>query len=286
MKSSRWLLAPTAALLVLLTSCGGHSTASAPPAPSYSTAALVGSWRLFGGNNSSTGSALSISMGVVGAQIHGRAANSLACSNGVSEGGFDMAMDGEIAADGSFEMKNAAADDVLFTIKGNAPFSGATSWSGSYTLSSHAGSICTIQQSGNFNATQLPSVTGTYSGSVTGFASGQTTSVTISTTLTQGSFTSNSIIPETPYYYTPVTANVTAVGASCFTSAAIGDTVPVLPPEQVMGNVVQLNLATDTGGMLSVQGYFTDDTEKTMEFQGSVLGDKCAQRFDGTLTRQ
>jgi hypothetical protein len=227
-----------------------------------------------------------MSMGVVGTEIHGQATFGVTCSNATSESGFDVVMDGEIAADGSFEMKNAATNDVLFTIQGKAPLSGATTWSGSYTFSSHSGSLCTIQESGNFNATQLPSVTGTYSGTVTSGAAQQATSATISTTLTQGSFTSTSFVPGTPYYYTPVTATLTADGASCFTSAATGDPLPLAPAGQVMGNFVQLTLTTDTGETINAEGYFTDDTQKTMTFQGSVSGSSCTQQFNGTLTLQ
>jgi len=287
MRSSQWLCAPAAAILVLLASCGGHTTSSsAPPPPSFSTAALVGSWRLFGVYGAATGSSFWMSMGVVGTQIHGQATYGVTCSNATSEGGFDVAMDGEIATDGSFEMKNAAADDIQFVIQGNAPLAGATAWSGSYTFSSHSGSICTIQETGNFNATQLPVVTGTYSGTVSDLPEGETTPFTISTTLTQGSFTSTSFLAGTPYYYTPVSATLTTDGASCFASATIEGPLLLEPAGQVMGNMVQLTYTTDTGATMSTEGFFTDDTQKTMIFEGTVIGGSCNQQFYGTLTRQ
>lgn len=136
--------------------------------------ALNGNWHLTGtGVNS-----IDFTFGVNGNEVYGEGYVGFSCQRGTapSDIRIDFFVEGLIAEDGSFVLSNRyppfemnAIPANVFTIRGNLQASGDEQWPGSFSLSAFtigAGTAPLECQagSGNFTATRLPDLRGSYAG--------------------------------------------------------------------------------------------------------------------------
>ncbi|MES2392327.1 MAG: hypothetical protein V4555_11845, partial [Acidobacteriota bacterium] len=188
---------------------------------------------------------------------------------------------GTVAADGSFEVApkgTIPSGANVIVLSGKVPAAGATSWSGTYSVSVQGKSGC----QGPFTATAFPVVDATYTGELmtTGYA--KPTGVVVALRLTQGS----AQILQTdsgPSGYLPLSGTVTVSGASCFTRGTIQ-----LPYESYIGGSLVMAVFTmDDGSQMKVWGTLDSTDELAISLVGvSVSGGKCNASYVGTLQRQ
>jgi hypothetical protein len=165
---------------------------------------------------------------------------------------------GEIEADGSFIMRTkrlmttkpaglarSPADGVTreMTVSGKAPPAGSTNWSGNYTITGQMNPRCIWDGAGNFTASLLPPLTGTFFGEYGRFGSRHKFSITT----TQGDFVSHDAS-------LPLSGTIHIDGSSCF---ADGRT-DASGLNHMQGDLAFLRFRMDDGSALSLSMVYTD----------------------------
>jgi uncharacterized protein YceK len=185
---------------------------------------------------------------------------------------------------GSFSV-DPTGGQVAVTISGMAPAAGATSWSGTYTLEPNAtgaGISCVAAPStAAFTATMLPSLSGTYTGTVSGGAD-QSMRGTISLNLTQGHETSG-VVNGNSVSYVPLGGTVTFSGISCFTQG-----ISVAGPgSEAGGDGFQQTFQMNDGSEVVLNASSWPVSGSALLVGFSVVGGACDQvSFGGKATLQ
>ena len=288
MRMRGWLLILLLAAAFGMVSCGGNQA----PVVSVTPAALQGNWYLFAPVGFVNFPPSSMTIETVGNQVYGQGTFSFACSGSSSFqsiGISPVTVRGQIAADGSFELKDDAKDPIQLVIDGHVPTSVTPTWAGSYTASDGTVTGCTIDAKGSFTATAYPALDGTYAGTLAGVAvPGGTAmpSITISTKITQEQpVTYSAGLLE---YWTPLAATIQVQGSSCFTTGGTPTVTPPIPPGRLEGAEVLLSYKMNDGSTLSLSGWFLDESGKTLRVRSArVFNGDCAGSFgQGDLTLQ
>lgn len=288
MQLRKLILSLVPILSLLIVSCGGHST-SAPQTPDYS--ALDGNWRLLGQSSSPVfppqdNYYIGVAIDVVGNTIYARGEVFASCSQGSSSIGSSISATSPIAADGSFLLTDSMfpLNTLQYTIRGNVPPSGASTWQGSYTLFNSLSSTgCTISESGTFSATAYVPFHGTYTGTLNELGSG--TGMSVAFQVAQGAPTVAYVGPQNlPDMYIPLTGAVTVTGSPCFTSGAIVNGTDSL----LFGDSFLVWVSMNDRYTLQLSGKFANPSEATLQpFVGLVQNGQCANTiFNGKLTLQ
>ena len=258
------------------------TTASTPAV--QTAAALGGNWLLAGSmpayfvpsNGSPTNLVLSISATgenlVAGASLQGN------CTAG---GGFGYNLQGILvgtaASNGSFTLgfSNVASGDSL-TITGTVPSASGSPWSGSYSYTNNGSSSCASNLSGNFQATPVPAISGTYQGqgSLSQFNGSLPakpvvgTPYGLSATLQQGTGTSALTL----------SGSIKTTGFPCFSTGQI--TNAVFSGGQLYGDEISAAFVMNDGSQLDIYGVIDNaaDTQLSMSFVDVQTG-ACAGSY-------
>src|SRR5208283_3294491 len=171
----RVLLASLLFSCLFLTSCVKNTGSSNTPAPSYT--AVDGNWHITG--EQGTGPAglplaespfLAFDLGVIGNTVYANGVVEVNCTTAAAEGN-GLSLSSQIASDGTFTLSNSSVplDSIQLTIQGKIPDTGATTWSGNYTVvNANPPTGCIFNDSNSFVATPYPPLDGTYAGTITG----------------------------------------------------------------------------------------------------------------------
>ena len=187
---------------------------------------LNGSWDLAGGWEAPQQEPrLTLSIGVDGNNVYGDG------DLQVPGCGLSFSVVGQIASDGTFvlnigEPVGVRADNNTFpslSIRGRVPAQGSTEWAGSFNTSSMGNGECPTP-SGEFVASQLPPLDGTYSGimpSVVGSAPSTPLSISVNmkqgllTSMREGEASSPEVSPAAPAsQYVPLRGTITIGGVT------------------------------------------------------------------------
>ncbi len=227
---------------------------------------------------------LTFAIGVIGNNIYASGDAGVNCSNGGAIGG-SMSLTGQIATDGTFLLSNSAVplDSIQITINGTIPAEGATTWSGSYTVTNAASETsCSFNASSDFVADLYPSLNGTYSGTLTG--SGLGSGITVTTQITQGAFTSATLAPSMPLmFFTPLSATITVSGSPNLTSGTTNSSQIQAGSSRVTGDLFALTFLMNDGSKLNLSGAITDSAGTSLQVVSTPFS---GINGSGTLTRQ
>jgi hypothetical protein len=170
LRSVTWI--GTLSLVVALTGCGtgNFEVPAAPPLAS----ALNGNWLITGtlpfadtlhpAGNTSFGLAMTFS--VVGNQVVASEATNLPCGTSVRGGADGGVVMGTVATDGTFTLAsitNLTSPISTVLVRGTAPRSGGSSWSGTYQYTNTTAN-CAAIYSGPVMATRIGDLSSTYAG--------------------------------------------------------------------------------------------------------------------------
>jgi len=283
-EARKLLFLPLLFLSIGLTSCGRIIS------PSF--AALDGNWHIAGEQGNKIlpplqSPLLTFAIGVSGDTVYASGNVGVICSSGTGAIGGTSELIGEIASDGTFQLSNSnePLDSIQITIQGKAPAPGSTTWSGNYTVTNGSTAIgCTFNLTSDFVATLYPPLDGTYSGTITGQGLGS--GITVTTQITQGTFTSGKLTARSSgsVYYTPLSATITVSGSPSFTTGTT-DASQLLPgSSSIGGNSFALNFLMNNGSTLTLTGWFSDPSETTLQIEGPLF--LSGVFGSGTLTRQ
>jgi hypothetical protein len=274
-------------LLPLLLLSSGLTSCVEPPLKSY--AAIDGNWHIAGTEGTYgflpvQSPLLTFAIGVIGNNINASGDVGVNCLNGGAIGG-SMSLTGQIASDGTFLLSNSAVplDSIQITIKGTIPAEGATTWSGSYTVTNAASETsCSFNASSDFVADLYPSLSETYSGTLTG--SGLGSGITVTTQITQGAFTSASLVPSLPLmFFTPLSATITVSGSSNLTSGTTTSSQIPVASNRVTGDLFALTYLMNDGSKLNLSGWITDSAGTSLHVVATPFS---GINGAGILTRQ
>lgn len=268
-----------------LTGCVAHSKVSVPASN------ISGNWHIVGAHSMSQFPLVAFAVGVSGNTVYGNGDIGVNCSQGSSALGASaiaasVAVTGQVASDGSFQMSNAAepSDTIQISIEGTLPKDGATTWNGHFTLANAASQTgCLFSYSEDFTATSYSPLTGTYSGTITGPKLTSGLNITIS--VSQGQPTISTNVPLSNLGVTiPLSGSVNVTGSSCYSST----TAAAAAASSIAGDGFGLIFPMDDGSTLTVQGWFADPTESTWQVQTThtAMGACSVEAGSGTLTRQ
>lgn len=282
--------------------CGSGPGNSSNPAPVHAVSNLAGNWSLVGSIPQgfpflTPGPTLSVTFSVVDHVITGSGAVTVFCTSGNTGSGFgeSFVVSGTVAEDGSFTAQTPSPPSGLsslpITISGSVPAAPGAPWSGQYTLDASSAGTCHPVLSGNFEATGIATVAGTYAGTGTlGEASflsptAQGRPVSISVALTQGT----SVQDESA-----MNGTVAITGVPCFRGGTLMTPPITTPPRAgaVAGDQVQASFRMDDGSQLVLVGYLSDTAASVLKIQSAVIfSGACASAENQslhftTLTRQ
>ena len=205
-----------------------------------------------------------------------------------------MNLTGQIAPDGSFQLTQPSntgftlnGDFVEVVVTGKVPQAGAAGWSGTYSLTTAAGSTgCLVNETGSFTAAAFTAVNGTYTGPLIAANTG-TTGVNLSPTLSQGSPAEYQFNPLITSYYLPLTGTASVSGIPCFMHGSIAAPSAANTPGEVAGNMAVMIFLMDDGSHLLLTGIFSDLQVTNFNLtSAAVIGGQCSGFFSGTLIRQ
>jgi len=253
--------------------CLANSAQDAPK--DYS--ALKGNWHLTGGwEETQQEPRLTLSMGVDGNKIYGDG------DLQVPGCGLSFSVIGQIASDGTFVLSipkptRAQAEDSTFpslSISGGVPAQGSMEWTGSFTASS-MGNVKCPKLSGDFVASQLPQLDGTYSGTIPSHVGGSATgtSLNISVNMKQGIFTSTDegefSLPELSpaarmSHYLPLTGTITVSGFTDLPSKEITASAIADHHSRMQGDQFILYFRLEGGSTMMLTGSMTDSSERAV----------------------
>jgi hypothetical protein len=248
-----------------------------------------GNWKLIG-----TGSApgeipsspyIGLALGVSGNTLYASGVDLVPCAQGSSAIGGSLGGITQIASDGSFELNNSSIpqDSIQYSIQGKVPQVGESTWQGTYRLNNSTTTNCTFNNSGSFTATAYPPFHGTYSGIIDSESLGSNVSLTLN--VSQGVPVISTIGPQALKLFSlPLTGTVSVSGSACFTSGAIDSK----SNSSVGGDQFMMNAAMNDGSSVQILGWFSDQTEKTLQpFSILVHNGQCdGDSGSGTLTLQ
>jgi hypothetical protein len=208
---------------------------------------------------------------------------------------------GEIAADGSFTLRNSTRNTTQVEIRGRVPAEGAATWNGEYTLTHPPSLNCpAYQETQSFTATPLAPLNGTFSGSLAmryfeapppTYTGPQSYQAKFIITVTQGAVVSHKLEAGSFHFYLPLTGTIHIKGSSCFShgsadlSTESTHGVAPSPYSTLEGDFVILRFTMDDESQLTVRAVFADPEGSALSvFDARVAGGKCyKQSFHGTL---
>lgn len=271
-----------AALLIaspVLIGCGTSSASNSP------IASLNGNWLLAGSRQLKQYPFLTTAVITRGNTIVVQGDFMVGCANspGGAVGG-SLYLAGQAASDGNFQISetpdSSQINSIQVSVQGKLPPAGSSTWSGTYSFTDLAGyTSCIVNQTASFTATALPPVNATYGGTLTG-SSGN---ITVSSTITQGTPTSQTTPIGSVDYLVPLSGTITVTGSPCFTH---GTTAPL--SNQIEGDLAALSFTMDDGSQVLFNGFLSIPDE-TVIYPATfvVFNGKCSQNsYSGTLTRQ
>lgn len=268
-------------VLLLLTACGGSSTA-APPAP---TPDITGNWAI-AGSPSAPAQSLELSGNLTGSgkQITGTflaLGSSCFLPSPVFSGTLPVPLltfTGTLDASGRLRLVSSAYQNQVVTATGTISADGNTLTQGTYSI---AGG-CADKMTGALAGYRIPPLTGTFSGSFTlsNLTTPGSTAISVTAQLTQAA-------TPTGFAY-PLSGSVTITGTPCFSK---GNTIAATPANPLAGGLVfgkhyVVLFAMDDGSTVGATGD-SDLAAAQLRTIFSVSGGKCSGDFgNGTLARQ
>jgi hypothetical protein len=243
---------------------------------------LTGNWNLVGNRSVAQYPLLSAAIVVSGDQVTTQGDLQTACSNRSGGVGGSFQLIGQINADGAFQLSETPAgaqfNSIQLSITGTAPLTGTNTWAGTYTYTDLSGyTNCLVDQTNPLTAAALAPFSGTYLGSLTS----QSSSITLSLTVSQGAATS---VPNSPGPYLPLTGTITVTGTPCFTSGTLSTT----SISQIGGDQFTLAFSMTDGSLALVNGEFASPAESSLtQVSFAVIGGQCnGSTYTGSLTQQ
>ena len=240
---------------------------------------------------------------VDGTQIFASGDYHAVCPNSPRDGSGAIGggLQGKIAPDGSFTIKNSSRATIQVEISGRVPSDGATTWSGEYTLAGDLSRKCpTYRQTNVFTATPLPPLNGTFSGSLTmkyfespspAYTGPQTYEAKFRITATQGAVVAQRLNTGDIHFHLPLTGTIQVKGSPCFSRGAADpltySTHGSVPSRysSISGDSVNIWFAMNDESQLHMIAVFTDPGESALLMTNAlVIGGNCDhQSFRGTL---
>jgi hypothetical protein len=282
---------------------GTDGAPTSPPQSSTPSSALNGNWHVAGNRIKKQFPLLSIYLHVDGTQIIGHGWLQAVCPNDPRNGaGGNLSLNGEIAPDGVFTLRNNPRSTLHVEISGQAPAEGEITWSGEYTLTGDISHECpSYRQTNSFTATPLAPLNGTFSGSLKThyFQSAPATytessQANFNITMAQGAAASQKLNTGGVHFYLPITGTIQVKGSSCFSK---GQADPLTysthrsGPSRYStlgGDALDLWFAMDDESQVNVIAVFADPGASALSIiNARVIGGKCDhQSFLGTLERK
>jgi len=265
----RWIsVAVATASIGALAGCGAVSGGGGATAPVNTN--LTGNWLLAGTLPNINSNMLPAPVGVTatfqvtGSNVVGAVTGIFPCST-VETGDYVGAVQGTIAADGSFTLTSAVLPNgSTASIQGRVPETAGGTWSGSYTISTMCGS-----SSGQVAASSFPLITGTYAGNaVLGSLSSTTTyPITVKTNLQQGGYIGSGTTSS--YSEVLLTGTIAITGSPCLSS---GTSTGAVSPGGVSGNSVLATFLMNDGSTFIMSGPVTSMDISKMQVSFFTLG--------------
>jgi hypothetical protein len=217
--------------------------------------------------------------------------------------GLSFGVRGQIASDGTFVLNsrkpagNRAEDSGILSlsIRREVPAQGSKEWTGTFTTSN--GNVKCPNVSGEFVATQLPPLDGTYSGTIlsTNVGSAKGAPLDISVNMKQGIFTSvdrGSSSPELSppefwFHYLPLTGTVTVSGLIDLPSKEITAIAIENFASRMTGDNFILSFRLADGSTMRLSGAMTNSSGRTVSafFDYSGKNPDIKVSAAGALTR-
>jgi hypothetical protein len=257
--------------LALLAGCGG-SSGNHSDYPS-----VTGNWdiTLVSGNQSlglgglySLGGTIANQGGVVSGTLH--AADDPNLGTNCFPGGAQIPITGSVTPSGSLTLTSSPVDGQSLSITGLA-ISGIGNPSNAGVTGILAGDFKIAggcRQSGSVKGSQIPSVTGSYTGQLHS-ASGRFITVTIK---------ADEKGPDARGYYS-ISGPVTFKGSTCFASGTVTSSA-------IYGRYIDMKIATDKGDVLDFNGEILPSTSLILDGNYRVTGGTCPDdQGGGALAR-
>jgi hypothetical protein len=271
--------------------------------PSVESSTLNGNWQVTGDREQKHFPVITMAIHIDGNQVIAETADSIACPSGKWGSSSMMGLTGEIQADGSFTMRSSPRpaglagnpnDWVHVTVSGKVPPTGSIKWNGNYTIKGQMSADCILDQAGNFTASPLPTLTGTFSNKVTmyypigaqhdpGYSGPKL--IRFGMNVTQGDFVSHERRRGLrPYVYVPLTGTIHVEGSPCFASGRADASIDNF----MQGDFGTMKFKMDDGSELSASMVYTDPKGAGLLIQQAwVKGGRCDKlTFQGMLPRQ
>ena len=195
--------------------------------------------------------------------------------------GLSFSVMGQIASDGTFDLNlqkpvGVGAEDSTFpslSISGKVPAQGSTEWAGSFNTASMGNEECP-RPSGEFVASQLPPLDGTYSGAIPFFVGSEpSTPLYVSVNMTEGILTSINEGEISPpevspaarvSHFVPLRGTITISGFTDLPSKDITLTAEEDRNSRVQGDEFILFFRLQDGSMMMLTGSKTDSSGVTV----------------------
>lgn len=267
--------------LPVFAGCGSQFHVAAP--------ALTGNWNIVGDSSFRHFPSVSFALIESGSDLYAQGIFLADCRNHPVGGGGSVELRGQAAPDGTFVLIQPVSnsiridgDPVQVIVHGMAPIGGAGGWSGTYSITTPAGSSgCLLGDSGSFTAVPFQPVSGTYSGTLREDNLGPG-KPTVSVVVTQGDPVAQSVANGQTYWRLPLTGTISVSGIPCFTHGSTG-----LYLTSVAGSHIAMAFTMDDGSLLTLTGSLTDTSSASLNVIAfSAFGGQCSQAYSGTLTRQ
>jgi hypothetical protein len=278
--------------LQTMTGCSTGTTAgTAGTTPVTST--LTGNWNVVGtgyitsppASGAGPTFALSLTTLVDGSSISAYGYEQTVCSGTTGSSGATVQMSGTVAANGTFQLVEPVGYNTQIVVNGTVPASGTSTWAGTFTaVTTAGGSLCpvNISQATAFTATVVPSLSGTYKGSLLTSAGAMSTGITASLTAAQQP---EAVVPVAGIstFFLPLTGTLTVSGVSCFTSGTMTTNLS----SQIQGNYLLMTYAMTDGSTVLVYGLLPLPGETGIDgLNFQVSGGKCNGTYQGTFAKQ
>jgi hypothetical protein len=284
------------AVMPLFVGCSTVSELVPVTAPAASSR---GNWNIVGTGAPTSFPSLSFSLISNGNQLYASGPVQVSCNNAVLlGGGGGVNLTGEIASDGTFQLTDPAGiglslggDPVQIVVSGTVPQSVGSSWAGTYSITTPAGSVaCAANETGSFVAAPYVTLDGTYAGPLVAANTGAT-GVSVSVNVMQGAPVDLRLgTPNSPqnFYYLPVSGTASVSGIQCFTHGSTDSSTSTLAGfNSIGGSSVEMTFVMDDGSHLVLNGTFADTQESSLNLMLiSVIDGQCSGGYSGTLTRQ
>jgi hypothetical protein len=245
--------------------------------------ALSGNWHLTGSWDSKTNDPrLILSLGVNGDRVFGAGDLQTQCPAEGSGTGASFSVHGQISSEGTFFLADSEDPEaVLISISGKVPEPGSKQWSGSFRfVHIRDTKKCSPTVSGEFVATHLPPLKGTYSGTL---LLRDRSSVTVTVDIDQGELILFDSEPSHVQGEVPLKATMTVNGSIHPTETLTADASHD-SSSRIDGDGFLLVFPLDKGAKILLVGEYTDAREKTLRvllsYPGKDLG------ASGFLTRR